>query len=74
MWKKIEEKIHFTLEQMTTYLKENNIDYERDAVEWFTKGNEADVTEINIWLSDSFILIFYDKDGNMTHYNIDVDY
>ena len=74
MWKKIEEKIHFTLEQMTTYLKENNIDYERDAVEWFTKGNEADVTEINIWLRDSFILIFYDKDGNMTHYNIDVDY
>ena len=74
MWKKIEEKIHFTLEQMTTYLKENNIDYERDAVEWFTKGNEADVTEINIWLRDSFVLIFYDKDGNMTHYNIDVDY
>ena len=59
---------------MTTYLKENNIDYERDAVEWFTKGHEADVTEINIWLEDSFILIFYDKDGNMTHYNIDVDY
>lgn len=74
MWKKIEEKIHFTLEQMTIYLKENNIDYEREAVEWFTKGNEADVTEINIWLEDSFILIFYDKDGNMTHYNIDVDY
>ena len=74
MWRKIEEKIHFTLEQMTTYLKENNIDYERDAVEWFTKGNEADVTEINIWLRDSFVLIFYDKDGNMTHYNIDVDY
>lgn len=74
MWKKIEEKIHFTLEQMTTYLKENNIDYERDAVEWFTKGNEADVTEINIWLRDSFVLIFYDKNGNMTHYNIDVDY
>ena len=74
MWKKIEEKIHFTLKQMTTYLKENNIDYERDAVEWFTKGNEADVTEINIWLRDSFVLIFYDKNGNMTHYNIDVDY
>lgn len=74
MWKKIEEKIHFTLEQMTTYLKENNIDYERDAVEWFTKGNEADVTEINIWLRDSFVLIFYDRNGNMTHYNIDVDY
>ena len=74
MWKKIEEKIHFTLEQMTDYLKENNIDYLRDAVEWFTKGNEADVTEINIWLEDSFVLIFYDKDGNMTHYNIDVDY
>jgi len=74
MWKKIEEKIHFTLEQMTDYLKENKIDYERDAVEWFTKGNEADVTEINIWLRDSFVLIFYDKDGNMTHYNIDVDY
>ena len=74
MWKKIEEKIHFTLEQMTAYLKENKIDYERDAVEWFTKGNETDVTEINIWLRDSFVLIFYDKDGNMTHYNIDVDY
>lgn len=74
MWKKFEEKIHFTLEQMTTYLKENNVDYLREAVEWFTKGNEADVTEINIWLEDSFILIFYDKNGNMTHYNIDVDY
>lgn len=74
MWKKIEEKIHFTLEQMTAYLKENNIEYERDAVEWFTKGHEADVTEINIWLRDSFVLIFYDKNGNMTHYNIGVDY
>ena len=74
MWKKIEEKIHFTLEQMTTYLKENNIDYEREAVEWFTKGNEADATEINIWLRESFVLIFYAKNGNMTHYNIDVDY
>lgn len=74
MWKKFEEKIHFTLEQMTAYLKENNIDYECDTVEWFTEDNEADVTEINVRLRDSFILIFYDKDGNMTHYNIDVDY
>ena len=39
MWEKFEEKIHFTLEQMTVYLKENNIDYECDAVEWFTEGN-----------------------------------
>ena len=74
MWKKIEEKIHFTLEQMTAYLRENNIDYMREAVKWFTKGDEADITEISIWLRDSFVLIFYDKNGNMTHYNIDVDY
>lgn len=73
MWKKFEEKIHFTLEQMTAYLKENNIDYECDTVEWFTEDNEADVTEINVRLRDSFILIFYDKDGNMIHYNIDID-
>lgn len=73
MWKKIEEKIHFTLEQMIVYLFENNIDYEYDPVEWPTKGHEADVTELSIWLRDSFIVIFYDKNNNMTHYNIDMN-
>lgn len=73
MWKKIEEKIHFTLEQMIVYLFENNIDYECDSVQWFTKGHEADVTELSIWLRDSFIVIFYDKNSNMTHYNIDMN-
>ena len=58
----------FRLNEMTDFLFVKNIPYTRELVEWTTVNHSRDNTEIDIWLDDGFIQIFYDIDGKLLRY------
>ena len=58
----------FRLNEMTDFLFVKNIPYTRELVEWTTANYPHDNTEIDIWLDDGFIQIFYDIDGELLRY------
>lgn len=61
----------FDLKTMENFLRCNNIKFESEVIDWYTLGNERDLYELDIWVEDSFIQIFYDKDENMTHWEVE---
>lgn len=63
----------FNLETMENFLRCNNIKFESEVIDWYTLGNERDLYELDIWVEDSFIQIFYDENWIMTHYEVEDD-
>lgn len=58
----------FSLNEMTNFLFVKNIPYTRELVEWTTANHPHDNTEIDIWLDDGFIQIFYGINGKLLRY------
>ena len=58
----------FRLNEMTDFLFAKDVPYSRELVEWTTANYPHDNTEIDIWLDDGFIQIFYDIDGELLRY------
>ena len=73
MLNKIRERIEYDRASMVAFLYNNNVSYECEEVEWFAAGNENDYYEIDIWLDEVFIQIYYNQYGEMNHYEIDDD-
>ena len=73
MLNKIKERIEYDRTSMVAFLYKNKVSYECEEVEWFTVGNENDYYEIDIWLDEAFIQIYYNQYGEMNHYEIDYD-
>lgn len=63
----------FDLKTMENFLRCNNIKFESEVIDWYTLGNERDLYELDIWVEDSFIQIFYDENWIMTHYEVEDD-
>lgn len=63
----------FDLKTMENFLRCNNIKFESEVIDWYTLGNERDLYELDIWVEDSFIQIFYDENWIMTHYELEDD-
>ena len=73
MFEKINERLDWNRANMVAFLYINKVSYECEEVEWFTVGNENDYYEIDIWLDDVFIQIYYNQYGEMNHYEIEED-
>lgn len=73
MFEKIKERLNWNRANMVAFLYTNKVSYECEEVEWFTVGNENDYYEIDIWLDDTFIQIYYNQYGEMNHYEIEED-
>ena len=73
MIEKIKERLDWNRANMVAFLYTNKISYECEEVVWFTVGNENDYYEIDIWLDEVFIQIYYNQHGEMNHYEIEED-
>ena len=73
MFEKIKERLDWNRANMVAFLYTNKVSYECEEVEWFTVGNENDYYEIDIWLDNVFIQIYYNQYGEMNHYEIEED-
>ena len=73
MLNKIKERIEYDRASMVAFLYNNKVSYECEEVEWFTVDDENDYYEIDIWLDEAFIQIYYNQYGEMNHYEIDYD-
>ena len=73
MLNEIKKRIKHDRASMVAFLYTNKVSYECEEVEWFTVGNENDYYEIDIWLDDVFIQIYYNQYGEMNHYEIEED-
>lgn len=73
MFEKIKERLDWNRANMVAFLYANKVSYECEEVEWFTIGNENDYYEIDIWLDNVFIQIYYNQYGKMIHYEIEED-
>ena len=73
MFEKIKERLDWNRANMVAFLYTNKVSYECEEVEWFTVGNENDYYEIDIWLDNAFIQIYYNQYGEMNHYEIEED-
>lgn len=73
MFEKIKERLDWNRANMVAFLYANKVSYECEEVEWFTVGNENDYYEVDIWLDDAFIQIYYNQYGEMNHYEIEED-
>lgn len=58
----------FRLNEMVDFLFVKGIPYTRELVEWTTANHPHDNAEIDIWLDDGFIQIFYDINGKLLRY------
>ena len=56
------------LSEMVDFLFVKGIPYTRELVEWTTTNHPYDSTEIDIWLDDGFIQVFYDVNGKFLRY------
>ena len=68
---KIVKYVDFTRGMMLGLLRHYKVDFVSEMVDWYTTDCYNDFYRIDIWVENSFIQIFYDKDENMTHWEVE---
>lgn len=68
---KIVKHVDFTRGMMLSLLRHYKVDFVSEMVDWYTTDCYNDFYRIDIWVENSFIQIFYNKDENMTHWEVE---